>query len=97
MCMCAWRGHLSYLESDDLHAEDCGVKADGVRHAFHCEDQMIQVAHLNWTGSFESDNTESLDGEGLQETRQFNSACLASTAPLRGQSVPASCKGGILV
>lgn len=58
---------------------------------------MIQMADLNWTGSFESDNTKSLDGEGLQETGQFNSACLASTAPLRGQSVPASCKGGILV
>ena len=58
---------------------------------------MIQMADLNWTGPFESDNTKCWDGKGLQETRQFNSACLAPTAPLRGQSVPASCKGGILV
>lgn len=59
--------HLSYLESDDLHAKHCCIKVHRVRHTFHCKNQMIQMAQLNWAGSFELDISTCLDGDSLQE------------------------------
>lgn len=41
-----------HLESDDLHAKDRGIEVDGVWYTFHCKNQMIETAHLNWTRLF---------------------------------------------
>ena len=62
---------LSYLESDDIHAEDRGVEVDGVWDTFHCENQMIQMTQLNWTGSLEFHTSCCLNGRNLKDVRSL--------------------------
>lgn len=43
--------HSHYLESDHFHAQDSGIKADGVLNALHSQHQMIQLLDKTWKGS----------------------------------------------
>lgn len=59
----------AYLESDYLHTKNWAVKIDGIWDTFHCEHQMIQMAHFNGTASFVSDSSQCLNAGNLQEMR----------------------------
>lgn len=44
-----------YLEGDDLHSQNCGVKMSGFVQISNCEHHVIQMTDVNWTGTSEAD------------------------------------------